>query len=77
VQFTRLIPVQGRLHEFNFRQRTPDSYEVNVPDDRGDRHYFKFMKQDDNWQIFGDRIPIWLQGMEAAIEKAINEQPLY
>ena len=74
VQFTQLIPVQGRLREFNFRQRDTEVYDVNVADERGDRHYFKFAKKEDGWQIFGQLLPTWLQGVEPYCEKAISDQ---
>jgi len=74
IQFTLLISVNTRQREFNFRQRTPEEYDGNTTDERGERYYFKLVRSDDKW-IFGkDPIPMWLREIEAHIGKAIEER---
>ncbi len=73
VQFTLLIPVNGRLREFNFRQRGPEQYDGNTPHENGDRFYFKLIKDGDHW-IFEDALlPTWLRESESQIARAISQ----
>src|SRR5436190_2155587 len=52
IQFSKLIKVNGRLKEFNFRK--PNSKEspftVDVIDDRANRIIFHMQKTDDKWK---------------------------
>jgi hypothetical protein len=74
IQFTLLIPVNHRLREVNFRKRSAERYDCNMADERGERHYFHLIKQDDNWQIPEGTLPAWLSGNEPAIVRVLVEK---
>lgn len=72
-QFTLLIHASGRLREFNFRQRTPELFNGNTADDRGERHYFDVVQENGDWK-FKDRLmaPWLLAGEEAVVQKIVE-----
>ena len=76
IQFSRLIKVNGRLKEFNFRK--PNSKEspftVDVIDDRANRIIFKMQKTDDTWKILPQVLPEWIIQGEAAFAEIIGEE---
>ena len=76
IQFSRLIKVNGRLKEFNFRK--PNSKEspftVDVIDDRANRIIFKMQKTDDTWKILPQALPEWILQGEAAFSEIIAEE---
>ncbi len=72
IHFTKLIKVNGRLREFNFRKVGGISgghFHVDVPDDRGNRIIFKMHKEDSQWKIMDEYIPNWI----AVLENQFNE----
>jgi len=77
VHFTRLVKIQDRLREFNFR-RVPDAAEqlfhVDVSDDRGNRIVFRLRKQDNYWQIAEQSLPQWLYSAEKVLNDVIAEE---
>ncbi len=77
VQFTRLVKINGRLREFNFRKlrsSEEDLFTVNVCNDRGDRIIFGMKKKDNAWKILPDKIPDWITQGEADISHAIDDE---
>ena len=70
VQFTLLVHVSGRLREFNFRQRNSEQYDVNTADERGERYYFKLIKESNTWQFHEQLLPTWLRNSEQVIIEA-------
>ena len=74
IQFTLVIPVNHRLREINFRKRSAERYDCNMADERGERHFFHLIKQDDNWQISEGTLPAWLSGNEPAIVRSLIEK---
>jgi len=76
IQFSRLIKVNGRLKEFNFRK--PNSKEspftVDVIDDRANRIIFKMQKTDDSWKILPQALPEWILQGETAFAEIIEEE---
>jgi hypothetical protein len=71
VHFTKLIKVNGKLKEFNFRQLKDNMFHGDVNDDRGNRIMFK-MKNEDGWKMEGN-VPDWLKQQETVLGKAIEE----
>jgi hypothetical protein len=67
IQFTKLIKINGRQCEFNFRKRTPEEFDVDTVDDRGNRIMFKLIRKDDNWSIQGNNGVGWLVQYEKEI----------
>jgi hypothetical protein len=74
IHFTLLIRVNNRLHEFNFRKRKDDSYDVDTSDERSNRHYFKLFHQEDGWKMQGQNLPPWITSNEAAILEALERK---
>jgi hypothetical protein len=80
VQFTRLVKINGRLREFNFRKLKSsgeDLFSVNVVNDRGDRIVFNMERIDQGWKITGERLPDWIAQSELEIGHAIEEELQY
>ena len=84
VQFTRLVKINGRLREFNFRKlKSPDEelFTVNVCNDRGDRIVFNMKKKDNSWQIATekptDKLPDWISQGEPELGVAIDDELQY
>lgn len=71
IAFTLLIKINGRLREFNFRKRGEIFYDADTNDERGNRYFFKMVKQEEGWKLTGDGLPRWLAENEALIHAAI------
>jgi len=77
VQFTRLVKINGRLREFNFRKlKSPgeDLFSVNVVNDRGDRIVFNMKKADTGWKILADKLPDWITMGEHELGESIEDE---
>ena len=77
VQFTHLIKAGGRLREFNFRKiNKPDTelFSVNVVDDRGDRVFFHMQKDQNDWRLSLQQLPVWIIQAEGQLHSAIEEE---
>jgi hypothetical protein len=71
IAFTLLIKINGRLREYNFRKRGETFYDVDTNDERGNRYYFKMVKQEEGWKLGGDHLPGWLKENELLIHESI------
>jgi len=78
IQFTKLLKVEGRLREFNFRKVNglhEELFTVDVSDDRGNRIMFKMRKDGNDWVIVTDHpIPEWVRGSSSRYNEAIEEE---
>jgi len=76
IQFSRLIKINGRLKEFNFRK--PNSKEspftVDVIDERANRIIFQMQKSEDAWRIVPQPLPVWVLQNESAFSEVIDEE---
>ena len=76
IQFSRLLKVNGRLKEFNFRK--PNSREspitVDVIDERANRIIFHMQKTEDAWRIVPQSLPVWIVQSENAFAEVIEEE---
>lgn len=77
VHFTKLIKINDRLKEFNFRRVSNEQdpfFTVDVSDDRGNRIMFRMEKRDaNNWQIVDDILPQWVSNNENKLHESIEE----
>ncbi|HVZ55975.1 MAG TPA: hypothetical protein VG870_04900 [Chitinophagaceae bacterium] len=76
VQFTRLLKVNGRLREFNFRKLggiNEGLFTVDVVDDRGNRIMFRMQKEDGTWRIVPQPLPAWITQSEVKFHELIEE----
>ena len=77
IQFTKLIKVDGRLKEFNFRKpngRQEGLFTVDVIDERGNRIIFNMEKTGDLWKIISANLPAWIMSTEDTFHTLIEEE---
>ena len=78
IQFTKLLKVEGRLREFNFRKLggvNEGFFTVDVVDDRGNRILF-YMRKDNNsgWSISQQPLPTWVVENESKLNEHILDE---
>lgn len=77
IQFTRLIKVNGRLKEFNFRKRNLENgpqYDVDVSDERNNRYMFTMLNSSLGWKISPGALPTWITDIESGLHDAILKE---
>jgi hypothetical protein len=77
IQFTKLLKVEGRLREFNFRKLggvNEGFFTVDVVDDRGNRILFRMQKTDGNWKLVQQPLPRWIADVETQLHEIIEEE---
>lgn len=77
VQFTKLLKVEGRLREFNFRKLGGENegiFTVDVVDDRGNRILFRIQKDDSlQWKIHPQQLPKWVVDTEPKLHEILED----
>jgi hypothetical protein len=77
IYFSRIIKAGDRQREFNFRRMpsgTDTRYEVDVPDDRGQRICFVMQRSPEgHWTTDGPQLPEWVTAAETMLDGAIRE----
>jgi hypothetical protein len=79
IQFSCNIKTAGSLKEFNFRklQNTPEPvYQIDVSDERGNRHFFSMQLEGTEWKIRGALIANWIVSAEPLLHEAIEQQEI-
>ncbi len=76
IHFTKLLKVNGRLREFNFRKLPGnDLFHLDVSDDRGNRIITKLQREDNNqWRFIEPTLHPWLIESEKKLGELINEE---
>lgn len=77
IQFTKLLKVEGRLREFNFRKLggvNEGIFTVDVVDDRGNRLLFRMQKEEGVWKILPQSLPRWIMETESQFHDQIEEE---
>lgn len=77
VHFTKLVRVEGRLREFNFRKMggpEEEKFSVDTVDLRGNRIMFFMKKENENWKINSTLVPVWVTQSEAKLNEMIKEE---
>ncbi len=77
IQFSRLIKIEGRLREFNFRKRAGIqgiTFCVDTVDDKGNRIIFEMQKNEADWCIADAGLPYWIREQEAKLNELIEEE---
>ena len=77
IQFTKLIKVEGKLKEFNFRKpngKQEGLFTVDVIDERGNRIIFNMEKSDAHWKIITTDLPAWITDSETTFHDLIEEE---
>ncbi|HKZ67976.1 MAG TPA: hypothetical protein VJ111_16530 [Chitinophagaceae bacterium] len=76
IAFTSLIKVNGRLREFNFRQRGISHFDIDTTDERGNRYFFKMEKQEKSWKICDANLPGWIMENERLVAEAASNNSI-
>ena len=78
IHFSKIIKAGERNREFNFTRvhRDGTRYNVNVPDERGNRIFFTMQQEEGAWRISMDILPPWIMGAEEELSRAIEEENL-
>ena len=77
IQFTKLMKVDGRLREFNFRKlggQNEGIFTVDVVDDRGNRILFRMKQEDSAWKIQEQPLPNWIRENEHRLHELLEEE---
>ena len=76
IHFSKIIKAGDRNREFNFTRQHRDGtrYNVNVPDERGNRIFFTMQQDGGNWKIAMDLLPSWIIDAEEELNRAIEEE---
>jgi hypothetical protein len=76
IHFSRIIKAGDRNREFNFTRTNPsgNQYNVNVPDERGNRIFFNMQQEEGVWKSTIHILPQWILNVEAELGKAIEEE---
>lgn len=77
IHFTRLLKINGRLREFNFRKLKDaehDLFSVDVCDDRGNRIMFRMQKENSSYKIVPQPLPEWVLDNEANLSELIEDE---
>jgi hypothetical protein len=75
IHFTKLLKVNGRVREFNFRKLPGnDLFHIDVSDDRGNRIITKMQKTDNHWRFIDEALPAWLIESEKKLGEMIDEE---
>ena len=75
IAFSRIIRINDRNWEFNFRKLPADysSYHVDVTDEKGGRILFSMYKAaDGTWRATSNKLPLWIAGAESLIGEQIE-----
>ncbi len=76
IHFSKIIKAGDRNREFNFTRvhRDGTRYNVNVPDERGNRIFFAMQQEEGSWKIIMDILPPWVKAAEEELGQAIEEE---
>lgn len=77
IQFTKLIKVDGKLKEFNFRKpngKQEGLFTVDVIDERGNRIIFNMQKSDEQWKVVTNGLPAWINESEITFHELIEKE---
>ena len=76
IHFSKIIKAGDRNREFNFTRTHRDGtrYNVNVPDERGNRIFFTMQQEGSSWKIIMDILPPWVLAAEEELGAAIEEE---
>lgn len=77
IQFTRLLKVDGRLKEFNFRKpnnREESLFTVDTAEEYGSRIIFYMQKNNTSWKIVPQELPSWIMEKENNFNEMIEEE---
>ena len=78
IQFTKLVKIQGRLREFNFRKLNglnEGQFTVDVSDDKGNRIMFSMQKNGTTYIFYNSpSLPEWIREQESVLSELIETE---
>ena len=77
IQFTRLLKIEGRLKEFNFRKpnnRLESLFTVDTAEEYGARIIFHMQNNNSSWKIIPQELPSWITDKEKDFNNLIEEE---
>ncbi|MEO5984367.1 MAG: hypothetical protein ABIP80_02610 [Ferruginibacter sp.] len=77
IQFTRLLKINGRQKEFNFRKpnnREESLFTVDTAEEYGSRIIFQMQKLNGHWKIINPDLPTWIHEKEGDFHNLIEEE---
>jgi hypothetical protein len=77
IAFSKLIKINDRQWEFNFRKRPADYpfFHGDVTDVKGVRIQFSLYQQGSGgWRIDGQGLPLWIIASESTIGQVVEEE---
>jgi hypothetical protein len=76
IAFSRVFKANGLPREFNFRRKiTPEKivYDIDVSDERGNRHYFSMHYTSGSWAVPEQFFPAWIIAAFPQIRTILDE----
>jgi hypothetical protein len=77
IYFSKVMKAGDKQREFNFRQLSAGNelkYNVDVPDDKGNRITFKMISTGEgSWTTESENLPAWILGTQTLLSDAIKE----
>ena len=76
IHFSKIIKAGDRNREFNFTRTNPsgNQFNVNVPDERGNRIFFTMQEENGSWKTTMAILPQWILNAEGELSRAIEEE---
>ena len=77
IQFTRLLKINDRLKEFNFRKpntRSESLFTVDTAEEYGSRIIFTMQLNDGSWKIIQQELPAWITEKELVFNEVIQDE---
>ena len=76
IHFSKIIKAGDRNREFNFTRTNPsgNQFNVNVPDERGNRIFFTMQQENGTWKPTMDILPQWILNAGEELSRAIEEE---
>ena len=77
IQFTKLIKIDGRLKEFNFRKpnfNERSNFSVDTIDQYGERIIFHMKHSEQGWKIITGELPKWITDQEETFDELIKTE---
>ncbi|WP_346236472.1 hypothetical protein ABDK00_015345 [Niabella insulamsoli] len=74
IHFSRLVKINNRLREFNYKKNNNAGdyvFDVDTADDRGNRLFFRLSKTENEWSLSSNHpIPDWIgQHLEQLVKE--------
>ena len=77
IHFSRLVKIDGRLREFNYRKNNNAGvyvFDVDTADDRGNRIFMRLLKEDNEWQLTSKQeLPPWIADHKEQLVTELEE----